>query len=119
MRFVDHEERDATSTECTEDVFAQQALRCDDDDVQVAPGRDSHRLATFAFSQRRLELPCGNRETAQLVALVTHQREERRDDDDELREKERGQLIRARLYWRESSVVNGERLALSSGQRSQ
>ena len=74
-----------------------EALGCREDDLRRARGERRFGRAELVGGDAAVELDGGDAELAQLVALILHQRDQRRDDQRRSRQEQGGQLIAKRL----------------------
>lgn len=97
MRLVHDEERHARAPEQVEVLRVLEPLGRHVDEREIALPYPVDRLPLRRHAQRRVELGGGDVGLGQLLSLILHQRDERRDDDGWPRQEQRGELITKRL----------------------
>ena len=109
MRFVDYNVIDLQRRKCGNEVgVRRESLRGGEDELGAAfdPGE---RRVGFALRQCAVQLSCVNAERVQLVVLILHQRDQRRDHDRGAVQVKSRQLVAQRLAG--SCRHDGERVA--------
>jgi hypothetical protein len=97
MRFIDHETRNRDVLECANEIVGRESFRRHVEQLALARSRLLERVAAGVARQGRMQRRSADPAAIQLIDLVLHQRDERRDDERRAREQERRELESQRL----------------------
>ena len=97
VRLVDHEQADRMRRQRSDEVGIGESLRRREDDPRAAFGDRQLGRGDLGGAQCAVQLDRRNAELVELVALVLHQRDQRRDDHRDPGQQGRRQLVAQRL----------------------
>lgn len=97
MRLVHDHQRDAQAVDFLEEAFVGKAFGRDVEQAELAGAQGGVGGAVFVGGERRVHAGGGDAVRDEKVELVFHERDERRDDDRQPFEEQRGELVAKRL----------------------
>ncbi len=97
VRLVDHEDGDLVAAQRLQELRLGEALRGDEDEIPLLLLNPLQHLGLLARGQRAVDLNGVQPDFLQLVHLVLHERDERRDDHGRSRQLRAGKLIAERF----------------------
>jgi len=93
VRFVDHQQGDRYLGDEVSEALVLQALHRDHQNLQLAAACAVHHLHALLTALRRVDARCRDAMGMQEGQLILHQRQQRRDDQGQVRQVQRRQLI--------------------------